>query len=135
LFKVPRTVIDAAMNTFYLNKLMILLGLMVIVLTACSRQDPYIYKADEFNRNNANFAKELKDRTTVEICYNKRYTTPKLLLQMATDECRRFGKRALFSKSKTLECSVSAPAQAVFWCLAPGQTVEDLLKPKKAKPL
>ena len=114
-----------------MNKLTLLLGVSVVALTACSRQEPYIFKAGEFDRNNVNFAKELKDRTTVEICYNKRHTSPRILLQMATDECRRFGKRAHFRQSKTLECSISAPAMAKFWCLAPGETIEDLLNLKK----
>jgi len=131
LFNELRTAIDAAMYTFSLNKLVILFGIMVVALTACSRQEPYIFKADEFNRDNKNFAKELKDRSTVEICYNKRYTSPKILLQIATDECRRFGKQAHFSKSKTLECSISAPAMSQFWCLAPGETIEDVKNRKK----
>ncbi|MBT4937859.1 MAG: hypothetical protein HON14_01920 [Rhodospirillaceae bacterium] len=118
-----------------MNKLLILFGFMVVALTACSRQEPYIFKAEEFNRNSNNFAKELEDRTTVEICYNKRHTSPKILSQIATDECRRFGKRAHFSNSKTLECSISAPAMAQFWCLGPDETIEDLLNPKKSKPL
>ena len=131
MFKEIRTVIDAAMYILSLNKLAISLGLVIVLLTACSRQEPYIYKADEFNRNNVNFAKELKDRTTVEICYNKRHTSPKILLQMATDECRRFGKRAHFNISKTLECSISAPAMAQFWCLAPDETINDVKYRKK----
>lgn len=89
------------------------------ILTACAGESPYIYKAEEFNRSDPNFAKAITDRSTVEICYNKRSTTPDLLLLMATDECRRFGKRAVFLKHQTLECSISAPAQAVFSCVTP----------------
>ncbi len=98
------------------KKTVLLIGIGML-LTACAIEPPYIYNAEEFNRDNPNFAKEITDRASVEICYNKRSATPKLLLQMATDECRRFGKKAVFEQQKMLECSVSAPAQAVFSCV------------------
>lgn len=128
------TAIDADMNRNTMKNVLFAL-VSVLILSACTTEPPYIYKADEFNRNAANFAKEPKDRTSVEICYNKRSSTPKLLLQMAADECRRYGKRALFNKNENLECTISSPAQAVFWCLAPGETAQELLhrtkQPKK----
>jgi hypothetical protein len=86
-------------------------------LTACSEVEPYIYKAGEFNRNNPFFAKEPMDISSVNICYNKSSTTPNILLQMATDECTRFGKQAVFVKHETLACTILAPAQAQFACI------------------
>jgi hypothetical protein len=106
------------MTNIWIKNTIVLVGIGLI-LTACTDQTPYIHNAAEFDRENPNFAKKLKDRETVEICYVKRATTPKLLLQMATDECRRFGKRAVFREHKTLACSISAPAQAVFDCIGP----------------
>jgi len=97
-------------------------------LAACTNIEPYIYNANEFNRESPSFAKELEDRSTVEICYNKRSTTPQILKQMATDECRRFGKRAHYYENKNLICSVSAPAQAMFWCLCPGETAQERME-------
>tara|TARA_B100000315_G_scaffold92339_1_gene85064 strand:- start:127 stop:618 length:492 start_codon:yes stop_codon:yes gene_type:complete len=100
----------------------------VLWLAACSNFEPYIYNANEFNREHHSFGKEPKDRSTVEICYNKRSTTPQILKQMAADECRRFGRRAHFYENINLICSVSAPAQAVFWCLCPDETAQDRMK-------
>ena len=97
-------------------KFTLLLTVLGLMLVSCVGEAPYIYKAQEFNRNNPYFAKDIKDRSTVEICYNKQTTTPKVLNQMATDECRRFGKKALFVRHRTLECSVAAPAMAEYSC-------------------
>ena len=102
--------------------------LLVFWLCACSNQEPYIFNADEFNRNSPNFAKELKNRSKLEICYDKWSTTPAILAQMAKDECGRFGKVAHFIKSEYLGCSISSPAQAVYWCLCPGETVQSRSK-------
>ena len=88
------------------------------MLVSCVGEAPYIYKDDEFDRNDPYFAKELKDRSMVEICYNKQTTTPQVLIQMATDECRRFGKKALFLRHRILKCSVASPAMAEFSCSA-----------------
>lgn len=93
----------------------------LVILGACAVKEPYIYNADEFNRESPNFAKEIKDRSMVQICYNKKTTTPAKIRSMAEVECARFGKRALFKKHIPLECSLTAPALAEFYCLAPGK--------------
>ena len=96
----------------------ILAVLLVFLVTACA-QEPYIYKEDEFNRAEANFAKDPIDRKDVRICYNRRSTTPQTILKMAADECGRYGKRAVFSRHDYLECPVSVPARAIFLCEKP----------------
>ena len=109
------------MCTIMSNKI-IFVSALVFWLSACTNVEPYIFKPDEFNRGATNFATKLKDRSKLEICYNKWATTPEILTQMATDECGRFGKVAHFIVSRDLVCSFSAPAQAVYWCLCPGET-------------
>ncbi len=89
--------------------------LLVFLVAACA-QEPFIYDANEFNRDHVDFAKEPTDRTSVEICYNRRSTTPQALLKMAADECGRFGKRAVFERHDYLECPLMAPARAHFRC-------------------
>jgi len=116
--------IDAAMfSRITINSVFTIAS--VLWLAACTNIEPYIYKANEFNRESPSFAKEPEDRSTVEICYNKRSTTPQILKLMAADECRRYGKRSHFYENKNLVCTVSAPAQAVFWCLCPNETIQD----------
>ena len=113
------------------SKKIIFASAFIFLLSACTNVAPYIFVGGEFNRESSDFAKELKDRSSVEICYNKRSTTPKILTQMATDECRRFGKVAHFMKNKNLACTISAPAKAVYWCLCPGETAQSRQEQEK----
>ena len=110
-----------------LNKI-ILLPLLLLWLSACSDSELYIFKDNEFDRMSPDFAKEPKDRSQVEICYNKWSTTPKIITQMAQDECGRFGKEAHFALNRSLVCSIRTPAQAVYWCLCPGDKRLDPVK-------
>ena len=103
---------------------------VLLLLGACVTQEPYVLNANEFNRESPNFAKEIKDRNNVEICYNKKSTTPARILAMAEIECAKFGKRAVFKLQKTLSCSIAAPALAEFYCLAPGDKANSVLSKK-----
>ena len=127
MFGLLINVMHTVMYSSKLNKI-IFLPLLVLWLSACTDSGPYIFKADEFDRTSPNFAKELKDRSGVEICYNKWSTTPKIVTQMAQDECSRFGKEAHFVLNRKLVCSIGTPAQAVYWCLCPGETSRDRSK-------
>lgn len=91
--------------------------LACLALAACERV-PYIHNANEFNRADANFGKELTDRAALEICYAKQTTTPVALLTMADLECGRFGKRAVFIGQDILICPILTPARAKFQCVA-----------------
>jgi hypothetical protein len=108
-----------------LSKKLSLLLLAGSILAACTSEAPYIYNPNEFNREKKGFAKEIKDRAQVQICYNKRSTSPKMLQQMAIDECRRFGKQAIFKQQKNLVCSISAPAQIIYKCFDPNAPIEE----------
>ena len=63
------------------------IALVALTVSACTNQAPYIHNPSEFNRQSANFAKEIKDRDGVNICYNNRSTTVQDLLAMAQAEC------------------------------------------------
>jgi hypothetical protein len=97
-------------------------------LSACTDVGPYIFNADEFNRESPGFGVELKDRSEVGICYNKWSTTPEILTQIAEDECRNFGKVAQLVSSRNFSCSIGSPAKAIYWCLCPGESIKDRLK-------
>jgi len=112
------------MRTKILNKFFPLL-LLLFWLPSCTDTGPYIFNVGEFNRRSPDFGVELKDRSTVEICYNKRSATPEILTQMAKDECGRFGKVAHFVSNRNLSCSIGSPAKAVYWCMCPGETIRD----------
>lgn len=94
----------------------IFLGLLSPI-TGCGNRDAYIYEPEEFNRERADFGRELSDRTEVSICYHKGSTTPQMLIKMAEDECRRFGKKQKFKQNQVLMCSISTPALISFDCV------------------
>jgi len=100
----------------------------LLLFSACANVEPYIYNANEYNRESPNFSKEIIDRSEVIICYNKNSTTPEILIKIATDECGRFGKVADFIKHKHFVCSISSPAQAIFKCSCPDFTGKNRLK-------
>lgn len=101
------------------SKTFLVLTLTAIVLGAggCGVTEPFIYKDDEYNRSVAGFGSELKDRNSVEICYNKRSTTPDVVGKMANAECAKFGKTARFQSHDFLECPLITPARAIFSCV------------------
>ena len=115
------------MHTHILTKIFFL-SLLMPWLSACTDAGPYIFNADEFNRASAGFGMELKDRSKVEICYNKKSTTPKIVTQMAKDECGRFGKVAYFVSNGDLTCSIGSPAKAIYRCLCPGEPLRNRLR-------
>lgn len=94
----------------------IFLGLSFII-TGCGNREAYIYVPDEFNREKADFGRELTDRAEVSICYHKGSTTPQILNRMAEDECSRFGKKPKFKQNQVLMCSISNPALISFDCV------------------
>ena len=111
------------MNINFLKKTIFPL-VLVFYLSACTKVEPYILNDSEFNRNSPSFSAQLKDRSNVEICYNKRSTRPEIIIQIATDECRRFGKVAFFGRSKNLVCSLNAPSLATYACLCPSENIQ-----------
>jgi hypothetical protein len=115
-------------------KKVILNFVSLLLFSACANVEPYIYNPDEYNRESPNFSKEIIDRSEVIICYNKSSTTPEILIQMATDECGRFGKVANFIKHDHFICSISSPAQAIFQCSCPDVTGENRSKNGQISP-
>ncbi len=95
--------------------------LLVLATGACGvvSDEPYIYKANEFNRDAANFGEELTDRDSVAICYRKRGTTPETVRSMAETECGRFEKVAVFNSQDLLTCPIGTPVRATFLCVDP----------------
>jgi hypothetical protein len=89
--------------------------LSVFLATACE-SPAYIYKEGEFNRNAADFNRDIKDRDELTICYNKSDTTSQDVLEMAKDECGRFGKSAKFINQDRETCPLSNPIAANFTC-------------------
>ena len=86
------------------------------MLAGCAGE-PYVRNPAEFKRDTAYFLEGLTDRTFVEVCYNKRKTTPEAIRKLAIDECNRFGRIAAFSKTTYNVCPLTTPVAAVYDCL------------------
>jgi hypothetical protein len=115
LFPLRKTAIEEAMRTRWFTSLIAVVALTAV--GACSLPAPYVYQVDEFNRESKDFGKDLKDRTSVGICYNKKNTTPKQIVKLAQDECAKYHKTARFSEQKRLECPIITPMEAIFECV------------------
>ena len=72
---------------------------------ACGAVDPYLYKADEFDRNSLTFNKQPADRDEATICHNGIFTSGAVVAEMAARECGKFGK-----------CPLLTPVEARFAC-------------------
>ena len=95
------------------------IALLAVTLTACALGDdkgPYVYIEEEYNRDRADFGREPKDRTEVQICYNSLTTTPEAVRTMAVAECAKYGKVARLTGQQYLQCALSHPVRANYAC-------------------
>ncbi|MBC8158515.1 MAG: hypothetical protein H8E94_04200 [Alphaproteobacteria bacterium] len=100
-----------------LSRNFLFLGLAFALLAGgCGWAEPYVYDAQEFNRNSPAFGKELKDRSKVSVCYNRRGATPRQVLELAQVECGKFQKVARFTGHDRLLCPLFTPVTANFAC-------------------
>lgn len=84
---------------------------------ACGAVDPYLYKADEFDRNSPTFNKQPADRDEATICYNGIVASEAVVAEMAARECGKFGKTAHRQGEAFGRCPLLTPVEARFACL------------------
>ena len=77
---------------------------------------PYIYNNNEFDRQSDYYLNGVADRDVVEVCFDKRKATPKMISDLAVSECRKFGKIAVFSNTSRAVCPLDTPVAAVYTC-------------------
>ena len=82
----------------------------------CAPPPPYVYRHQEFDREQKYFGKELPDISSVGICYNKKNATPRQIVEMAQAECAKYDRVARLIEQRRLECPVVTPMEAVFTC-------------------
>ena len=87
-------------------------------LAGCAERMPYLYKAAEFDRSQADFARDPATRTEAIVCYARTTTTPAAVQAIAEEACAKVGKRAVFTGHVTTECPLVIPAAARFACVA-----------------
>ena len=56
--------------------------------------------------------------TSVEVCYNRSTTTLEAVRRLAQDACIKKGEgaEAVFGDHRNLQCSLSRPVSAIFFC-------------------
>lgn len=88
---------------------------LAVGLAACG--SPYVYKKDEFDRESETFGETPEDRDFVTICYSHWESTPERALEIAEDECGKYGKTARFADQRFYNCPLNTPVEATFACI------------------
>jgi hypothetical protein len=78
--------------------------------------DAYVYNDGEFNRASPTFNREPVNIDSVTICYNKYGTNPAVVVNMATEECKKFNKKAEFVRQSLSVCPLFTPVAAIYNC-------------------
>ncbi len=96
----------------------------LLALGACSAPAPYVYMANEFNRDLPTFRKEPTEISQVTVCYGSAGTTSADVVALAVQECARYGKQARFLRQDRFVCPILTPVSAHFACdpVAAGQS-------------
>lgn len=95
--------------------------LILCFAVASCASPPYIHKANEFNRNLHGFSQEPDDISEVTICYSRSNTTAREIMEMASDRCAAYGKKATFNSQDYSMCPLSTPVAALYTCVDPDQ--------------
>lgn len=53
------------------------------------------------------------------ICYNSRYTTPDVIIEMADKECAKTNRKAVFYRQTKFTCKMFMPHHAIYQCVQP----------------
>ncbi len=101
------------------RKLAALVVFLFGALGGCADLDAYVYRSGEFDRGASGFGRDPTDATKVDICYNRRVTTPAELQEMAWAECAKFDKVARYTRGSILTCPMLLPLGAHFDCIRP----------------
>ena len=95
------------------------LAVFLLVLSGCADPEPYIFRSGEFDRGAESFGRVPTDVDTVDICYNRRATSPAELQEIARAECAKFDKVPRYTQGSFLSCPILLPLGAHFDCVRP----------------
>lgn len=98
-----------------MKRSVVVLVLLAMGLGACGA--PYVYKRDEFDRESKSFRKVPEDRDFVTVCYSHWESTPEQALEIAANECGKYGKTARFADQRFYNCPLNTPVEATFACV------------------
>lgn len=93
-----------------------LVVLAAALLGGCGMTKPYVYDVAAYDREHPDFAKTLKTRDQVTVCYSKRSTTPAEVARLAAETCAPYGTGIAFVGNVYTLCPMLTPVGAAFSC-------------------
>lgn len=84
-------------------------------LGGCSRAEPHVYRAAEFDRRTLGKAPVVVPGE-IQVCYSKQGTGPDAVVRLAEEECAKYGKSAQFIGNEIYNCPLSTPVSARYYC-------------------
>lgn len=99
-------------------RFLVLFVILASALGGCAATEPYIYKAEEFNRDAPTFRKEPLDLTRVRICFSGLNQSAAQLDAMAEAACAHYGKMARNRRDRIGVCPLLTPWEARYDCVA-----------------
>lgn len=96
------------------------LVLMLGGLTACDLPGPHVYDPDRFDRESPTYGQDPADILEVTICYNASSTRAKAVADLASEQCGRFRKTAVFVSQAIDHCPLFNPISANYICVREG---------------
>ncbi|MFV0320795.1 MAG: hypothetical protein ACK5LE_00225 [Alphaproteobacteria bacterium] len=93
------------------------LGLLVF-LAACDGNR--VFEPQKYNRDSGNYGKVITNRDGLVVCTtNAGKESKKIAYDLATKECAKFGKRALYQNYSVATCPLTTPSSWHYSCQAP----------------
>ena len=90
-------------------------GLAMATLSGCAIPEPYVYRPSEFDRRT--FVKSVAAVPgEIQVCYAAKGTTPNEVVRLAQEECAKYSKSAQFIGNEVLNCPLSTPVAARYYC-------------------
>lgn len=95
----------------------LIFGLLTI-LAACDGNR--VFEPQKYNRDNGNYGKVITNRDGLVVCTTTAGREGKKIADdLATKECAKFGKRALYKNYSVATCPLSTPSSWHYSCEAP----------------
>ena len=96
----------------------------VLILSACSAPAPFVYDSAAYNREDPNFAKPLKNRDSVTVCYSKYGSDQRDVAVLAANACAQFGAGIRFIGNGFSSCPIMTPVGAHFACVGAPKPIQ-----------
>lgn len=91
---------------------------LLAILTACDGNR--IFEPQKYNRDSGNYGKVITNRGDLVVCTTKAGNTGKQIADdLATKECAKFGKRAVYKNYSVATCPLTTASSWHYNCQSP----------------